>query len=128
MKKIFLFLLFSLTLLSVSSSFAVSIEVTEWVPGAGCVQSGEDLWECNIQNGFSGVTGVIGEIIKYFTYITALASVLFIVINGIMYSMAGINDGLKSAAKDRIINTLIGLALLMLSGVILNIIAPWIYQ
>ena len=74
------------------------------------------------------MTWVIWEIIKYFTYITALASVLFIVVNGILYTMSGINDGLKSAAKDRIMKTLIGLALLMLSGVILNAIAPWIYQ
>lgn len=66
--------------------------------------------------------------IKYFTYIAALAAVLFIVVNGILYSMSGIDEGLQSAAKERIIKTLIGLAVLMLSGVILNAIAPWIYK
>jgi hypothetical protein len=50
---------------------------------------------------------VVGAIIKYFTYLASLAAVLFIVINGILYSMAGINDGLKTGAKERIIKTLL---------------------
>ena len=66
--------------------------------------------------------------IKYFTYIASLAAVLFIVINGLLYSMAGINDGLKTGAKERIMKTLIGLIILLLSGVILNAIAPWVYK
>lgn len=58
---------------------------------------------------------VAGEMIRYFTYITALACVLFIVVNGVLYSMAGINDSLKTSAKERITKTLIGLVILMLS-------------
>ena len=58
---------------------------------------------------------LFGSIIKYFTYIAALSCVLFIVINGILYSMAGINDSLKTGAKERIMKTLMGLVLLMLS-------------
>ncbi len=85
------------------------------------------MYDCYVGVGFSSVTRTVGEMIKYFTYITALAAVLFIVINGILYSMAGINDGLKTSAKDRIIKTLIGLVILLLAGVILNAIAPWIY-
>jgi hypothetical protein len=42
--------------------------------------------------------------------------------------MAGINDGLKTGAKERIIKTLTGLVILLLSGVILNMIAPWVYK
>jgi len=42
--------------------------------------------------------------------------------------MAGLDDSLKSSAKERIVKTLIGLVILMLSGVILNAIAPWIYK
>jgi len=70
----------------------------------------------------------MGGIIKYFTYIAALACVLFIVINGILYSMSGMDAGLKDGAKKRIIQTLLGLVVLMLAGVILNAVAPWIYK
>jgi hypothetical protein len=41
--------------------------------------------------------------------------------------MSGMDQSLKDGAKKRIIQTLLGLVLLMLSGVILNAIAPWIY-
>lgn len=83
---------------------------------------------CNVGTGFSVVKDIAGGIIKYFTYIAGLAGVLFIVINGILYSMSWMDDGLKSSAKDRIKKMLIWLVLLMLSGVILNAIAPWIYK
>lgn len=131
MKKLLILLLLLSSFFSIAIVDAVSIEVTEPIPGAGCSKWWESDWDvytCYIQNGFGGVTGVIGEIIKYFTYITSLAAVLFIVINGILYSMAGINDWLKSGAKDRITKTLIGLILLMLSWLILNAIAPWVYK
>lgn len=130
MKKIFLFLI----LLSISTFCffqvgAVSVEVTESIPGAGCGSADADgIVTCNIPNWFWAISGVIGEVIKYFTYIAALASVLFIIINGIMYSMSWIDDGLKSAAKERITKTLMGLVLLMLSWAILNAVAPWIYK
>jgi len=110
---------------------AISIEVTEPIPGAWCVKWGADdseLYTCYIQNGFWGVTWVIGAMIKYFTYIASLAAVLFIVINGILYSMAGINDSLKSWAKERITKTLIWLIILMISWLILNAVAPWVYK
>ena len=70
---------------------------------------------------------MIGKIIQYFTYITALAAVLFIVINGILYSMSGLDAGAKDSAKKRIVQTLLGLVLLFLSGTILNAVAPWVY-
>jgi hypothetical protein len=110
---------------------AISIEVTEPIPGAWCVKwwaDDSELYTCYVQNGFSGVTSVIGAMIKYFTYIASLAAVLFIVINGILYSMAGINDSLKSGAKERITKTLIWLIILMMSWLILNAVAPWVYK
>ena len=129
MKKILLFLLWCITLFFVFQVWAVSIEVTEAIPGAGCGSANSDgIVTCNLPNGFWGIQGVIGDIIKYFTYIAALSSVLFIVINGILYSMSGINDGLKSGAKERIMKTLMWLVLLMLSWAILNAVAPWIYK
>lgn len=49
------------------------------------------------------------------TYLVGLCAVLYIVINGVLYSMSGLNDGLKSSAKDRIGKMLIGIVILMLS-------------
>ncbi len=128
MKKIFIILFFILTFFfTVWQVDAVSIEVTEKVPGANCSNAGDWIYSCDPGRGFSSVTSVLGDMIKYFTYIAALSAVLFIVINGILYSMSGIDTGLKDGAKKRIMKTLIGLIILLLAGVILNAIAPWIY-
>ncbi len=105
----------------------IKVPTTEKVPGAQCSKDGDGWYICHVGTGFSSVTRLVWEMVKYFTYLTALAAVLFIVINGILYSMAGINEWLKNTAKDRIIKTLIGLVILLLVWVILNAIAPWIY-
>ncbi len=130
MKNILLFSVYCLCLCFAFQVWAVEVQVTEPIPGANCYEEPDSkgIYTCNIQPGFESVMLVAGEVIKYFTYITSLACVLFIVINGILYSMAGLNDGLKTSAKDRITKTLIGLVILMLSWVILNAIAPWIYR
>jgi hypothetical protein len=115
-----------------STDSGIKVKVTEKIPGANCTEisvDGKITWyECNVAKGFSSVTTMMWNIIKYFTYIAALSWVLFIVINGILYSMWGIEQSLKDESKKRIIWTLIWLILLMLSWVILNIIAPWIYK
>lgn len=111
----------------IQTVWAVSIDVTEKVPGANCSGSTGN-YTCSVGNGFSAVMSVLWEIIKYFTYISALGGVLFIVINGILYSMSWINEELKSGAKDRIMKTLIGLLILMTSWLILNAVAPWVYK
>nr|MDD3720161.1 hypothetical protein [Candidatus Gracilibacteria bacterium] len=111
----------------------LTIEVTEQVPGAKCDtgsinSSGTKIYKCTVERGFGTVKSTIGAIIKYFTYITGLAGVLYIIINGIMLSMSGLEQSMKETAKKHIQKVLIGLVLLLLSGVLLNLIAPWIYQ
>lgn len=114
-------------IMDITPLHAIKVEVTEKVPGASCSGS-NGKYTCNVWTGFSAVTQTLGGIIKYFTYIAALGAVLFLVINGVLYSMAGIDEGLKSGAKERVKKTLMGLILLMLSWVILNILAPWVYR
>jgi lysylphosphatidylglycerol synthetase-like protein (DUF2156 family) len=70
---------------------------------------------------------VMAWIIKYALFISSLAGVLFIVINWILYSMAWMSDSLKTESKDRIVKTLIGIVLLLMSWTILHILAPWVY-
>ena len=117
-------------------SFFISLLLLSFETGAVEVPITTDLSfidgcgsdSCNVPTGFSLIMSMMWGIIKYFTYLAGLSAVLFIVVNGILYSMAGINESLKTWAKDRIMKTLIGLVILMLSGVILNTIAPWIYK
>jgi len=79
---------------------------------------------CTIKKWFAGVMMVIGALIKYATYLTFLAWVLFLVIQWILLA-AGSAE--VEVIKKRIIFWIIGIALLSLSWVILNIIAPWVY-
>lgn len=128
MKKIFLLSICILGSVFLSPELnAVSVEVTEAIPWANC-SGGWGEYTCNVGTWFSTISQMMGGIIKYFTFIAALGWVLFIVINGILYSMSWMDQSLKDGAKKRIIQTLLGLLLLMLSGVILNAIAPWVYK
>lgn len=102
--------------------------MTEKVPGAGCTgPDGDGVWTCQVGKGFGSVMAMIGRMIKYATFIASLGAVLFIVINGILYTMSGMDSGLKDTAKKRIVKTLLGLVVLLCSGLILNAIAPWVY-
>jgi len=115
-------------------SDSIKITVGEKVPWANCTEKEKknendpQLYECNIAKWFAPVTVMLWNIIKYFTYLALLGWVLFIIVNGIIYSMGWLDDSMKSGAKTRITSTLIWLVLLFLSWVILNIIAPWIYK
>jgi hypothetical protein len=105
----------------------ITVKVTEKIPGAGCTGD-TPPYTCEIEEGFWSIMSMFWKIIKYFTYIAALWWVLFIIINGIMYSMWWAEPSFKDDAKKRITWTLIWLILLFLSWVILNLIAPWIYK
>lgn len=111
----------------------VKVSVTEKIPWANCtLKKGEenkiDTYECEVQKWASQIVEILWAIIKYFTYIAGLVWVLFIVANGIMYSMGWADQSLKDESKKRIIWTLMWLIVLLLSAPILQIIAPWIYK
>ncbi|MDD3793338.1 MAG: pilin [Candidatus Gracilibacteria bacterium] len=122
-----------------NNSDSVKVRVTEEIPGVLCTpvkyESGEkkgqivpNLYDCQVEKGVSQIVKMLGNIIKYFTNIAALAGVLFIVYGGIIYSMAGANDSGKEEGKKIIMGAIFGLVLLLLSGPILQMIAPWIYK
>ena len=147
MKKIILLSILIISTLGITSTYAntdkpkpIKVQVTEKMPWMeNCYQtkskskSKENLdseqvkkWEtytCEVQPGFWSVQTMLGGIVKYFTFIAGIAGVLFLVINGIMYSMWD-----KEEAKKRITKTLVGLIVLFSSWVILNLVAPWIYK
>ena len=107
--------------------------VTEKVPWVNCRLANWWLpwkwpYECDVEKWFWSLVGMMWEIIKYFTFLTWLWWVLYLVINWIMYSMWWMDPWMKDESKKRIIQTLVWLILLLLSWVILNLIAPWIYK
>lgn len=117
------------------SSEATTVKVNVWtyIPNAWCVAKRDEKWtivayECNVPKSSSWVVKYLWDIIKWFTFITLLASVLFIVINWIMYSMGWIDPELKNKAKERIIKTIIWIIILFSAWYILTTIAPWIYK
>ncbi len=141
MKKLLIKILLLLSLFSftwityIANTYAewwVSVIVTEKIPWANCTET-KKIWEtqmysCEIKKWFWSVMSMMWKMIKYFTYLAALWGVLFIIVNGIMYSMWWAEPSMKDNAKKRIVWTLIWLILLFLSWVILNLIAPWIYK
>lgn len=128
MKKIFLLIIFVLTLFSFNYSFweswKINVKVTEKIPWASCTWSWNNI-TCSIKPWFWSVSEMIWKIIKWFTAIAALWGVLFIVINWILLSMWAFD---KDKAKQWIIKTISWLIILLLSWLILNIIAPWVYR
>jgi hypothetical protein len=152
MKNIIIKILLVLSILSFSglngiwSTYAatwITVTVTEKIPGAWCDKINAEwnidknykpkkwetqMYECTVEKWFWSVIKMMWNIIKYFTYIASLGAVLFIVVNGILYSMWWAEPSLKDEAKKRITATLIWLVLLFLSWIVLNMIAPWIYK
>lgn len=141
MKKILIFItlflgIFWVTYAAENTSTAsdtITVQVTEKMPWMDdCVprhkRDWSTLYTCKVEPGFASVQKMLAWMIKYFTFIAGIGGVLFLVVNGIMYSMGGMDPGMKDKAKERIWKTLSGLVVLLLSWVILNLVAPWIYK
>lgn len=123
-----------------SQSGTVQIRVNEKIPGVNCTPDkawGVDektgtysptTYNCYVKKDTSQVLDMLGAIIKWFTYIAILVAVLFIVGSGIMYSMWWANEEMKSTAKKRVVESILWLILLLLSGYILQLVAPWVYK
>ena len=129
-------------------SWTIKVVVTERVPWANCectwgwcVERPKGSWvkvceaewwnckyECEIKKWFGSVVEMLWNVIKYFTFIALLWAVLFLVIWWIMYSMSWADPSAKDKAKEKIIQALMWIIVLLLSWVILNAIAPWIYK
>jgi len=132
--KILLLLLVIWNIWFISNTYAeswITVTVTEKIPGADCWDNKgteeNPKYECTVKKWFWSVVSLMWGIIKYFTFLAWLWGVLFIIINGILYSMWWAEPSLKDEAKKRIIWTLVWLILLLLSWVILNTLFPWIY-
>jgi len=86
-----------------------------------------DSW-CNIWVDESPLQNFIWKFTKYFAFLTILIAVLLIVVNGIYYSMSWLDEWMKTKSKERIVKTIQWIVLLLLSGIILKILFPWIFK
>lgn len=116
-----------------TKTWSVTVKTTEKIPWANCTEITTGWtwvikYECKIQKGTWWVLSMLAAMLKYLTYLASIIWVLFIVYNGILYSMWGMDENLKTESKKRIIWTLLWLVVLFLSWPILQIIAPWIYK
>lgn len=62
-----------------------------------------------------GKDGVLNEVVSIITYIAAVASVIMVIIGGIMYSVSNGEPQKANRARDTIIYALVGLAVSMLA-------------
>lgn len=76
------------------------------------------------ESGVDLIKQYVGLIYRWATGIIGIVAVLVIMVNGIMISTAGGDDGKVSAAKERIIQSLTALAILFFAGIILYSINP----
>lgn len=120
-KILFLIAWFSMFFITFES-YAIDVIVTENVPWAGCVPEW-DLYKCDVKPWFASILEMLQSIMNWFTLIAMMWGVLFIVINGILYTMWWN----KEEIKKRIIQTLLWIIVLLLAWVILHIVAPWVY-
>lgn len=133
MKKFLLIAILIISSLFYSDIYAgtIKVEVPAKVPWVDCstgkTNNNVTTYTCTVETWFWSINKWIWQIVKYFTFITWLAWVLFIIVNWIMLSMAWLNDWLKAKTKENIQKTILWLILLLLSWLFLNFIAPWIY-
>ena len=139
MKKILLIItLFTFAFATTQFSFAegqaenVKVKVWTKVPWASCAPVVENWmirhYECNDPKKTRWVIKMIWNIISYFTFITLVTWVLFIVVNWILYSMGWLDQQLKEDAKKRITWTLAWIILLFSVWYILQILVPSVYK
>ncbi|MBT4917441.1 hypothetical protein HN709_01470 [Candidatus Peregrinibacteria bacterium] len=76
------------------------------------------------KGGTSMITGFINQIYKFAAGIVGIIAVAVIIISGIQISLGGGDTEAVSSAKDRIIKSLSGIAILFLSGLILYTVNP----
>ena len=119
----------------------IEVIVTEEMPGLDCVAETELRWterdgiqvwtgryKCQVPVWMEWALLVLGRMIRFLTSFALISAVLFLVFNGMRLTTAWIDPEAKGKVKSQIMMTLGGIILLLLSGPILRLIAPWVYR
>lgn len=132
LKKIIILFLLSITFFywnSYADEISVTVPINLGPMWLSCDEKSSNNWyTCKLQTWFWSAQTAIWTMIKYFTFITWLLWVLFIIISWIWLSMSWLSQDLSKLAKESLIKSIIGVIVLLLSWVILNFIAPWVYN
>lgn len=108
--------------LNVSAGVTIDVEVTENIPWLWCSEA-DWIITCPVEPWLSSFTIILQTLVRWFSYMAMIWAVLFIIINGILYSMWWN----KEEIKKRIVTTLMWTIVLLMSWVILYLVAPWVY-
>ena len=152
-KKILIFWLLSFSLFSLGLDYShaetrtVEVIVTENIPWLGCTPEkqftdsaeGVTLWVttdsndatryvCDVPVWMEWALIVLGKMIRWLTGFAMVCAVLFLVFNGMRLTTGWVDTEAKWKVKSQIMMTLGWIVLLLLSGPILKLIAPWVYR
>lgn len=114
-----------------NKSTTIKITVSTPVPWASCDMKWEwknVTYECEVDRSFNWSINLFQNIIKWFTFLALTTWVLAITIAWILYSMGWIDDDLMNKSKQMIVKIIIWLIILLSSGYILQLLAPWVYK
>ena len=75
----------------------------------------------SVRNG-PGINQLLGNVINILLYIAGIASVITIIVGGIMYIVSGGNENRTRTAKDAILYAVIGLVISLLAFAIVNFV------
>lgn len=124
MKKTLLSLLISLGLVGITGLVALPAYAED---DNNCVSTsilGEGGQYCDTSGDGAGVFHVLGIVLNVLTFGIGIAATVGIVISGIQYATAGDNSSRVQAAKNRILQIVIGLAIYAVFWGILQFLLP----
>jgi len=70
-------------------------------------------------NTFGGIAGIILQLVLA---LTGIVSILYLVIGGMQYMMAGASEDMAKTGKKRVQNAIIGLIIIILSYTIISVV------
>lgn len=110
----------STILLSVFLALLFTSSVSHFVEAQIVCPPGANQEVCSETPTMNPVLGIMRTIVVIVTILTGIAAVINIVIAGLQYTTSGGGEG-AATAKRKIINSLIGLVLVMFIGTIISI-------
>ncbi len=122
MKKTFRGVLAGLLLVP---ALALGVSVVTPAPSYAQIDSGVDATGVDRTSGFGDKDSVAQNVINLLLWIVGVASVLMLIWGGIRYITSGGNSNHVTAAKNTILYAVIGLAVALLAGVIVNFVINW---
>jgi hypothetical protein len=107
-------ILASIALMALVLPVAVSAQIVQDPSGGRLAQ--------NFAGGDNSITGIIITIVQIALALAGLIAILFLIIGGFRYVTAGGNEEASESAKKTILNSIIGIVVIILSYVILQVI------